>query len=177
MRRKILLIGPVGSGKSTQSELLSQYLNLPIVSSSGVLREVAESNTEEGKRIKEIMTTGGLVDDETMARLIKDKAQNLNGFIMDGYPRTLKQIEIFDPKFEEAIYLELPDEVILERLSKRGRIDDKPEVIQNRLNFYRQYTQPILEYYKNLGILKTINGQGNPEQIQQKIRKQINEQD
>ena len=163
---KILLIGPQGSGKSTQAKLLAQYLGLPYISSGDIFRQM------QGK-IKQILDQGKLVDDETTAKLVESRLKEAdcqNGFILDGYPRTEEQIKLFDPKVDKVIYLKLSDESIMKRLLKRGREDDTPESIRTRLNFYHEQTQPLLEYYQSLGILTEIDGEKPIDDVQSAIR-------
>ncbi|OGE33906.1 hypothetical protein A3C59_01190 [Candidatus Daviesbacteria bacterium RIFCSPHIGHO2_02_FULL_36_13] len=170
-------MGPQGSGKSTQGKLMSDYLNIPFIVTGDILREIAGSDTAEGKRLKEILESGNLVDDETVVSLIKGRLQKddcKTGFILDGYPRTLEQAQsIEDINFEKAIYIKIPKEETLKRLLKRGRTDDIEELINRRLELYFQQTEPLLEYYKNKGILVEIDGMGDIEKIQSDIREKI----
>ena len=99
---KILITGPQGSGKSTQSELLAAYLNVPLIGTGELLRKLAEVPDDLGKKIKEELEKGELVDDEIVAEIVKTsitKDDALSGFIMDGYPRSLSQLKLFDPNF------------------------------------------------------------------------------
>src|SRR3989338_507134 len=126
---KILLIGPQGSGKSTQASLLAEYLGIPKISTGDIFRKLP--------KVKEILAAGKLVDDETTAEIVKKRLQETdcqNGFILDGYPRNITQKELFDPQFEKVIYLKVPDEELMKRLLARGREDDTPESIRTRLN-------------------------------------------
>src|SRR5437867_3736934 len=105
---KILLIGPQGSGKSTQGKLLAENLQIPFISTGDIFREIANESSDEGRRIKQILDEGRLVDDETVISLIRKRIQLndcQNGFILDGYPRTLEQaIKVEDLAFDRAIY-------------------------------------------------------------------------
>lgn len=170
---KILMIGPQGSGKSTQTEILAKDLNLPKISTGDIFREIAKSDSEEGRRIREIQNSGRLVDDKETAKIVEGRLKQddiKNGFIMDGYPRNIIQKDLFDPKFDKVIYLKVPDEEVVKRLMARGRADDTLEAIKTRLNLYYQQTQPLLDYYKNLGILVEIEGLGSIEEIYNKIK-------
>ncbi|MBU1031342.1 nucleoside monophosphate kinase [Patescibacteria group bacterium] len=177
MKGKILLIGPQGSGKSSQGKLLSEFLKVPLISTGDILRDLAKQDTEQGKVIRMIMGEGRLVDDQTISQIVKDrltKSDCQSRFIMDGYPRTLKQLEYFDPKFDAVFYLELSDEEATDRLMRRGRGDDTQEAIAQRLKLYHYETDPIIAYYQQKSLLKGIDGCGTIEQVQQRIREVLN---
>lgn len=175
----ILLIGPQGSGKSTQGQLLAEYLKIPFIATGDILREIAQFETEEGKKIKQILDSGNLVDDKTVVSLIRQrigKDDCKNGFILDGYPRTLEQAKkVEDFNFDKAFYFKVPKAIVVERLLKRGRSDDTEELIDKRLELYFQQTEPLLNYYKNKGMLFEVDGAGSIEEIQQDIRKKLND--
>lgn len=174
---KILLIGPQGSGKSTQGKLLADNLKIPYISTGDIFRSLATQDTPESRRVKEILSSGHLVDDETTAQVAKNRLQQEDtqaGFILDGYPRTLKQVEMFDPGFDHVIFLNLTDEESIKRLNGRGREDDTPELIAKRLEVYHQLTDPILEHYKNQGILTSIDATLDIDTIKQKIGEVVN---
>lgn len=171
---KLLLIGPQGSGKSTQAELLAQFLGIPKIAIGDIFRQIAGQETSEGKRIKQILDTGQLVDDQVTAELVRNRLDSeKDGFIMDGYPRTVEQNNIFDPGFDKVVYLNVPREKVMERLMKRGRVDDTQNLIDKRLDLYYQQTQPLLDYYKKSGKLIEINGMGDIQNIQNEIKKSI----
>jgi len=170
---KLLLIGPQGSGKSTQAKLLSEYLKMPYLSTGEIFRSLASQDTEEGKRIKGILDQGKLVDDATTTGLVESRLREpsyQNGFILDGYPRTKEQARLFDPGFDKVFYLKLRDETIMDRLLTRGRFDDTKELIQTRLNLYHQQTQPLLDHYKMAGILIEVDGERSIEEVQGALR-------
>lgn len=174
---KILFIGPQGSGKSTQGNLLAQYLNLEYISTGDIFRKLGQDNSEEGWVVKQILDSGRLVDDQTTAKLVEKRIKGIDaqdGFIMDGYPRTLEQIKLFDPGFDKVFLLELSDEEALKRLLERGREDDTKDLILERLRIYHQLTDPILDYYRNIGLLEIIDGGGSIEEIQDNLRKKVN---
>lgn len=173
---KILMIGPQGSGKSTQAQALAKELNLPKITMGDIFRQIAGQDTEEGKRIKQILDSGQLVDDQTTAGLVKKRVSEKdaeNGFIMDGYPRTIEQANIFEPEFDKVIYLNVPRDEVINRLIQRGRADDTIELINRRLDLYYQQTQPLLDYYKNSGKLIEISGIGDIQKVQNEIKKSI----
>ncbi|MDO8573902.1 MAG: nucleoside monophosphate kinase [Candidatus Daviesbacteria bacterium] len=168
MNDRILFIGPQGCGKSTQAVLLAEYLRIPKISTGDIFREMSQ--------VKDILAAGQLVDDETTAEIVKKRLQESdcqNGFILDGYPRSIAQKELFDPRFSCVIYLKVPDTEVTRRMMARGREDDTLESIKTRLSLYYEQTQPLLDYYKNQGILIEVDGTGSVEAIQNEIKKSI----
>lgn len=174
---KILVTGPQGSGKTTQARLLAEYLGVSLVGTGDSLREMSKEDSSLGKKIKEALKSGDLVDDAIVAEVVQQrlKASDCqNGFIMDGYPRSLHQLEVFDPNFDLVFYLDISDEEVTQRLIKRGREDDEQEIIAERLRLYHELTEPILSYYQEKGILERIDGNGEIEDIQARIREKVN---
>lgn len=170
---KILFVGPQGAGKSTQAKLLSEYLKVPSISTGDIFRAVALEDSVEGQRIKEIMGVGQLVDDLTTSKIVEERLklpEYKKGFIFDGYPRSIDQIKYFDPGFDKVFYLKLSDYEAKQRLLRRGRADDNPELIDQRLKLYHDLTDPILGYYEKLGILEEIDATLSIESIQELIR-------
>lgn len=174
---RLVLIGPQGSGKSTQGKLLSEYLKIPFISTGDIFREISTQDSDEGRRIKQILDEGKLVDNETVVSLIRrrlGRPDSQDGFILDGYPRTLEQAKkVEDLNFDKAIYLFVPEQLVAERLLKRGRGDDTEELIKKRLELYFEQTQPLLEYFRNKGHLLEVNGIGEIEDIQDNLRKSL----
>ena len=173
---RVLLIGPQGSGKSTQADLLSQHLGVPKISTGDIFRKLREEDSEEGKRIKGIYDAGQLVDDQTTSKIVEKiviEKSYKNGFVMDGYPRTLEQLKTFDPSFDKAIYLNVPKNEVVRRLLLRGRADDTEELISKRLELYYQQTQPLLDYYQKQGILTEVDGMGDIQKVLDEIKKYI----
>ena len=164
MKRKnlrILIIGPQGSGKTTQSKLLSEYLGVPYIETGEHLRKLSKENTFLGRKVKDILDKGEMVSDDLAAEIVEKrlKAKDvINGFVMNGYPRNLNQIKLFKQSFDKVLYIEIDDREALNRLLKRGREDDTSELIKKRLSDYHKLTKPILEYYQKLGILETVDG-------------------
>ena len=170
---KILLIGPQGSGKSTQTDYLADYLKVPKITVGDIFRELAQSGTEQGKKIKGILDLGKLVDDDLTARIVKERLSQeefKGGFVVDGYPRTLEQARLFDPVYDKVFYLKLAPKAAYERLLKRGREDDTEDLIKKRLDLYFEQTQPLLDYYKSLDNLVEINAGGPVEEVERRIR-------
>ncbi len=167
----LIFLGPPGSGKGTQAEILTDKLNLNHLSVGDLLRENILNNTELGKLASSYVKSGELVPDELIIDLmdsyitnIKNKT-DISGIILDGFPRTINQAIALENKIKQlnvsikaVINLDIPDQKILNRLAARGREDDKPELIKNRLNVYRNQTEPLLEFYKKRSLLDPING-------------------
>lgn len=174
---KILLIGPQGSGKSTQGKLLAEYLQVPYISTGDIFRQIASQDSEQGKKIKQIIESGNLVDDQTTAGLLKKRIEQddcSQGFVIDGYPRNLEQVSLVPTlNFDKVLYINVLEQEVVERLLKRGRIDDTEEGVKRRLNLYHQQTQPLLDYYKSKGILVEVNGKGDIKAVQDEIKKSI----
>lgn len=168
---KILFVGSQGSGKSTQGKLLARFLGLPYISTGDIFRGL-------GGEIKQILDQGKLVDDQTTSKIVEKKLKGeeyRNGFIFDGYPRTMEQIKLFNPGFDKVIQLDLSDTEATKRLLARGREDDTENAIAERLRNYHLQTDPILDYYRQKGILKQIDGLGSIEKIQQRVKSAIND--
>lgn len=166
----IVILGPQGSGKSTQAGFLSQKLNLPMLDVGSLLRLKAQEQTEAGRKIKALVERGELVDDLLTAALLQEELSDKKyeaGFVMDGAPRTINQARLLEGivKLDKVFYLIVPDEINIERLLKRGREDDTPEIIKRRLSLYHENTQPALSYYQEKGILAEIDGTKTPGEV------------
>lgn len=157
-RKKIIFMGPVGSGKSTQAELLANHVNLPRVNMGEIFRKIAQTNVE----VKEIVERGEMVNDEMTMLLLRQELANEkynNGFVVDGVPRNLFQAENLPFEPDLVIYLKVRDSENIKRLVKRGRSDDKEEVIKDRLVTYHEQTEPVLDFYRQKGKLLEIDGE------------------
>ena len=167
----LIFLGPPGSGKGTQAEILTDNLNLNHLSVGDLLRENILNSTELGKLASNYVKSGELVPDELIIDLmdsyitnIKNKT-DISGIILDGFPRTINQAIALENKIKQlnvsikaVLNLDISDQKILNRLAARGREDDKPELIKNRLKVYRNQTEPLLEFYSERSLLETING-------------------
>lgn len=196
---KIIMLGAPGAGKGTQAKQIADKYSIPHISTGDIFRANIKNGTELGKKAKQYMDQGALVPDELTCDLVMDKIQQddcKNGFVLDGFPRTIPQAEALDAalgkineKMDYAIDVDVPDENIVNRMSGRRaclncgatyhlisippkvegicdrcgseivlREDDKPETVQKRLKVYHEQTQPLIDYYKNQGILKSVDG-------------------
>ncbi len=184
----IVLFGPPGSGKGTQSEKLIARHKLMHLSTGDLLRSEITSKSELGIKAKAIMEKGELVSDDIVIGMIRNKINanpDSNGFIFDGFPRTVAQAGALDKALAESgkaislmVTLEVPDEEVIQRLLKRGvetgRTDDNIDTIENRLNVYLCQTAPVIEYYKKQGKYRPVNGSGSIEEIFGRIEGEIN---
>lgn len=178
--QKILILGPQGSGKGTQAEILSKTLGVPTFSMGQLLREAAQQGGPMGEKIAAIQNAGDLVPFEVSiavlhAKLVKEHARE--GYIIDGFPRNVDQFKSFDAYDQPTcvIVLEVPRHVSLERLSKRANIesraDDTPEVIAHRLDLHERDTTQVIAEYERRGIVHRVNGEGSVEEVATAIKK------
>ena len=168
----VLLLGVQGSGKGTQANRIASEYGLAHIATGDILRTAIAQGSELGRRVQPILERGELVPDDLMIDLIRERLQSEdaeNGFVLDGFPRTMTQAEALDSMLSEigrplsvVFELQVPDEVALERLHKRaaeeGRADDTPDAIEKRLELYHRETKPLVEHYRMRGNLIGIHG-------------------
>ena len=180
-----ILFGPPGAGKGTQAKMLIDKFNIVQISTGDMLRDEVKSQSELGKSAKAIMDSGDLVSDEIIIAMIKKRIQMSdcnNGFILDGFPRTLNQaieldglLEDLKIKIDNVIQIEVDENLLLERINKRAlenesiRNDDNSSILKNRILVYKKDTMPVIDYYKNLKKLNTINGMQSIEKVSRDI--------
>lgn len=205
---RLVILGRQGAGKGTQCVRLSRHYVVPHISTGDVLRAAVREGTELGKMAKEVMDAGGLVGDDIMIGIVRERLAkpdaDTRGYILDGFPRTVAQAEALDmitaaKPIHVAIDLDVPREIVLERLSSRRvcrdcgtnytatgnepspwicdvcggdvqqRADDTPDAVNRRLDLYESQTSPLIEYYSSRGALSVINGVGQPEHVFQRL--------
>lgn len=184
----LILFGPPGAGKGTQSEKLIERYQLIHLSTGDILRSEIAEGTELGLKAKEVMDLGELVPDEVVIGMIKSKLEanaNAKGFIFDGFPRTTAQAEALDALLEELGYpitimlaLEVSETELIKRLLNRGKDSGRPDdqdeaIIQNRINEYQNKTAPIKDYYSLQGKFRAIEGIGSIDDIFNRLCSQI----
>ncbi len=211
---KLVLMGAPGAGKGTQAQMLKEELKVPHISTGEIFRDNIKKGTELGKKAKEFMDRGDLVPDNVTIGLVENRIKEDDcsaGFILDGFPRTVKQAENLDRILEKSgdridcvLNIEIPDEKIVKRLSGRRvckhcgktyhmsysppekdglcdlcddgliqRKDDRVETIRERLNNYHRQTKPLIGYYREMGILKEVDGQGSIEGTFESLKKML----
>ena len=177
---QLIIFGPPGVGKGTQSEMIARNLNLFHLSTGEILRKEINEGSELGIAAKHIVEKGCLVPDEIMigivAKALKENLIGKDGFILDGFPRTNEQAKELDAIFEKMnfteikiLYLIVNEDELVSRLMKRGRVDDTEETIRKRLKIYIDSTSPVLEYYKDKRKVTEIDGVGEIDEIYSKI--------
>ncbi|MCK1391359.1 adenylate kinase [Bradyrhizobium sp. 1] len=190
---RIILLGPPGSGKGTQAQLLVQRYGIVQLSTGEMLRAAVAAGTPVGLKAKEIMAGGGLVPDDVVVGIISDRIDQpdaKNGFILDGFPRTVPQAEALDEllkhkhlKLDAVIELRVNESALLSRVEtrvaqmrERGeevRVDDTPEVLTKRLASYRNQTEPLIHYYSERRKLSTIDGMMAIDEVTRAIHRQL----
>ncbi len=183
----LILFGPPGSGKGTQSKKLAEKCMLKHVSTGDILRREVKEQTILGRKAQAIMTTGELVPDELLIEILHaviDQNKGVKGFIFDGFPRTVFQAKALDQLMvevgsgiEKVFSLDVADDEVISRLLKRaeieGRKDDNKETINKRLSVYKKQTTPLLDYYDKQEKLNRVEGTGNIDAIFEKICEKI----
>lgn len=202
--KNIILLGAPGAGKGTQAAMIAEEFNVPHISTGDILRRNMKEGTPLGLKAKAFVESGGLVPDEVVIGLVEDRLSQddcKNGYILDGFPRTIAQAEALDKvaRIDLAINIDVPFETIIDRLGGRRvcvcgetyhvsmlngettckrcgkelfiRDDDKPETVKNRLRVYSDQTQPLIDYYRSQNKVVDIKANGTKEEIFADIKK------
>ena len=183
----IILFGPPGAGKGTQAKILIDIFDTIQISTGDMLRDEVNSGSSLGKTAKLVMDRGDLVSDDIIMSIIEERIQKPDcqkGFILDGFPRTLNQAIALDNMLENRninidhiIEISVDENLLIERIKQRAseddivRNDDNPDVLKNRIVIYKNDTMPVLDYYRKLERLKTVDGMQSIEKVSKNIKK------
>jgi adenylate kinase len=184
---RVIFLGPPGCGKGTQAKILAGKLEVPAISTGDMLREAVRQGSPLGQRAKAIMESGELVPDDVVIGLIRERigeADARQGFLLDGFPRTVEQARALDRllagngvALDAVVNLLVPETTLVERMlsraAKEGRSDDRPETVAERLRVYRAKTAPLVDHYRALGVLSDVDGSGEIAEIAGRIEKAL----
>lgn len=173
----ILFIGPPGAGKGTQADLVAERLGIPHISTGDMFRDHVSRGTELGCRVDAIMAAGDYVPDEITVAMLEERFDQPDadrGFILDGFPRTLGQVESLDSLLGEdgldlVVVFKVDEDELASRMLARGRPDDTIETILNRRRVYNEQTQPLIDLYSERGLTATIDGIGDIDEVTERI--------
>jgi len=183
-----IVFGPQGSGKGTQSKLLCSDYDYVHISIGDIFRWNVSHHTKLAARVKRITDAGLLVPDEIVEEVVRKRLEEHDwnyGFVLDGFPRTIRQAEyLFENwNMDKVIYLDIPDDVVFERVMMRAKIgegsgftkraDDNPDALKVRLREYHEKTKPLLEMYRKKGILLSVEASGPVEEIYAEVRRRL----
>jgi adenylate kinase len=180
---QLLIMGPPGAGKGTQAKLIAEHYEIPAISTGDIFRAMKTSDTPLARQVRAIMESGGYVSDEITNEIVKDRLARSDcdaGFLLDGYPRTMQQVQTLDDYLAETdraldAVLSLvadTDEVVarlLRRAEIEGRSDDNEETIRVRLQVYAEQTEPLLEVYRPRGLLVEVGGLGEIDDVSERV--------
>lgn len=173
---RYVLLGPPGAGKGTQAKLLSEKLNIPHISTGDLFRANIGEGTPLGQEAKQYMDKGELVPTDVTARMVESRLEEedaANGFLLDGFPRTVEQAEILaellnkkEFALDGVLNFQIDEDIVVERMLARGRADDNDDTIRTRLQVYREETAPLINHYGDAII--DINAEGDVDEINQR---------
>jgi adenylate kinase len=180
---QLVIMGPPGAGKGTQAKLIAEHYGIPAISTGDMFRAMKTADTPLARQVREIMESGGYVSDDITNAIVADRLADEDskaGFLLDGYPRTLQQVQTLDDYLAETqrplnavISLVADVEEVVARLLRRAVIDDRSddneETIRVRLQVYAEQTQPLLEVYRSRGLLVEVDGHGEVQEVSERI--------
>jgi len=174
---RLLFIGPPGAGKGTQAGRVADRLGIPHISTGDMFRHHVSAGTELGKQVKTIMEAGDYVPDSITVAMLEERIAEEDaqrGFILDGFPRTIAQVEALDELIGEdgldrVVLFRVDNDVLVERMLARGRADDTEETIRNRLKVYEEQTAPLIDLYEERGVLVEVDGVGEIDEITDRV--------
>ncbi len=180
---RLLIMGPPGAGKGTQAKRIAEHYRIPAISTGDIFRAMKHADTPLARQVRAIMESGGYVSDEITNEIVKDRLAQSDcaaGFLLDGYPRTLQQVRTLDDDLAETdrpldavISLLAEIDEVVARLLKRaeidGRSDDNEETVRVRLQVYAEQTEPLLEVYRQRGLLVEVDGLGPIDEVSERV--------
>ncbi|HEX3199018.1 MAG TPA: adenylate kinase [Propionibacteriaceae bacterium] len=180
---RLLIMGPPGAGKGTQAKRIAEHYEIPAISTGDIFRTMKTADTPLARQVRAIMESGGYVSDEITNEIVKDRLAQPDcqkGFLLDGYPRTLQQVQTLDDYLDETgrpldavISLLADTDEVVARLLRRaeidGRADDNEETIRVRLQVYAEQTEPLLDVYRSRGLLVEVDGLGEVDEISERV--------
>jgi adenylate kinase len=182
MARTLVLFGPPGSGKGTQARRLSDDLGFRQLATGDLLRGARAEGTDLGQRAAEYMDRGDLVPDDVIVAMVREAIERAGDepVVLDGFPRSVPQADALsdalagqDRELSGAVLIDVPDDVVVERILGRdqGRSDDNPETVRERLRVYHAETAPLVGYYDERGLLRRVDGSGDPDAVYEQVRR------
>ena len=183
IQMRIIMLGGPGSGKATYSKFLTKEFQIPHVYTGDMMRSLAQQDTEIGRKVKSALDKGDYVDTQIVLDTLEARLQRkdtMRGYVLDGFPRSMQQVKEMDKRnigYDHVVYLDVAEEEVIRRLMSRGRADDKPEIIKNRIAVYKKETQPVVDYYKDKLITIKAEGGEQPEDIAANIIREIKKRD
>jgi adenylate kinase len=166
---KVLMLGAPGSGKGTQGARLARALGVDHISSGDLLREAVAEGTPLGDQVAAHVAAGRLAPDELVTEAVRPALSRRDGYVLDGFPRTLAQARNVD--FDAVVYLDVPEDVLVRRLLARGRDDDRKDVIAERLREYERDTRPLIDHYRD--VLVEVDGDRPEDEIAGELARRV----
>lgn len=179
---RMIILGPPGAGKGTQAARIAERFGIPAISTGDIFRAHIKNETSLGRKVQDILASGGYVTDDITNAIVKDRLSQEDaqaGFLLDGYPRTLAQVAALDEMLgddhaiDHVLELTVDEDAVVQRLLRRaqieGRVDDTEEVIRERMGIYRTETAPLAEVYSRRGLLLQVDGMGEVDEVTDRL--------